>query len=155
MTERCKLSYNDDKYYNEDLIAIGVKEAEFNRGKYQKYQLDRVNKLMRVFIVTEQGLNVIKISFDNLHFYRENGTIKPRENKELVVNGVTYTDSDIRVIGRKVASQWAGDFISYRVDKKSKKITFYCVEHGEEFTTFLPFEDLKLYDGILRKCYYV
>lgn len=56
---------------------------------------------------------------------------KPEINKKLLLNEV----------GPEVASGWGAECTAVKCYKN--KVVFYCIEHGERFTTTLTYDDIK------------
>ena len=46
-------------------------------------------------------------------------------------------------IGNDIASLWGGSCYDFEIDKDLEEIAFFCVEHGEEFTTTMSFAELE------------
>jgi len=67
------------------------------------------------------------------------------ENEMVIHNGVTYNANDLTRIGNNVASIWGGFCRNFTVDGQNQKVTFNCVEHGEEFASELDYDELHEY----------
>lgn len=142
MAERAKLRYNGKGYYDEDLIFIAKKELKFNGLTYLSYALDRENQcLVAVGYSGDRNNRVsITIPFGALIMYNVG-----KSSNELVVDGIVYDDRKLMKVGQEVASLWGASCIKYSVDRKTKTVTFECVEHGEFFVTSVEFANLKEY----------
>lgn len=57
------------------------------------------------------------------------------------INGKTFTDKQMRDIGRDIASLWGAECYGYTVDTYRDKVVFQCVECGEHFITEQAFAD--------------
>lgn len=143
MAERCKLLYNGEKYFDEDLRQICIKESEFNKAQFKYYSFDRDRQVMTIYTEKDNADLLIEVPFAALHLYK----IKKKvvDSGVLEVNGKKYFDSDVRRVGQEVASLYGASCLSYKINKRSKKILFNCVEHGEFYSTEISFDDLKEY----------
>lgn len=54
-----------------------------------------------------------------------------------------YTKKELMEIGQNVASGWGACCIDCKTDENG--VIFYCNEFGENFTTYLTYEELKKY----------
>ena len=142
MAERAKLRYHGKAYYDEDLIFIAKKELKFNGLTYLSYVLDRANScLIAVGYSGDRNNRVpITIPFGALSMYNVGKGIN-----DLVIDGIVYDDRKLMQVGNEVASLWGASCIKYSVDRKTKTVTFECVEHGEFFVTSVEFANLKEY----------
>ncbi len=142
MAERAKLRYNNKSYYDEDLTFIAKKELKFNGLSFIDYRLDRANSCLIAVGYSASGGNRVPISipFGALALYNVG-----KGTNDLVIDGVVYDDRKLKQVGNEVASLWGASCISYSVDRKTKTVTFECIEHGEEFVTSIEFSKLKEY----------
>ena len=63
------------------------------------------------------------------------------------------TEKQLNEIGHEIASGWGGSFLEYSLEliENEPTVIFYCVEHGEYFTTTLSIEEiLKEYKDCLK-----
>lgn len=63
----------------------------------------------------------------------------------LFIGNNTYTNSQIKEIGKSKASVWDAICLGYRIDEDDETVKFSCVGHGELFETSVEFSELERY----------
>ena len=70
-------------------------------------------------------------------------------NKAITYNGVTYSPNTVLAYGTELASLYGGVCFNYLANKKQQTITYFCNEHGEDFSMTITYEELAEEGGAL------
>lgn len=62
--------------------------------------------------------------------------------RNYLIEGTVYSDIKLKKIGAEVASLWGAECYDFRVKFDESTVYFFCIEHGEEFTTSKYFFEL-------------
>ena len=155
--ERAKLVYEGVRYFDEDLVKIGKKEAQIKNCKYVSYSISRKMESIAFGFQMPNGLlSEYNLPFNALSYYYKNfniGEVIEKNDKGKLIVNITdkgtnkrykkeFTERDILAIGKIVSDDMDALCKSFVVNEQTKSIEYKCVRGGIDFTINVKFKDL-------------
>ena len=127
-----------------NVFTSNLKDKDFD-SFVKGYKAVSSNK-MRYYVeekeVEEKEVEAAKLAYKKINELKGEKVVKKSSTQ---AKGLNYSNQELMRIGSNVASIWGAECYNYEINKKSRIVTFFCIEHGEEFVTEREFNKLKDY----------